>query len=449
MSVAEAIARYHDLLTPEVAAASWETLESAMRAERLVFGDRPICSVLRPYFISRGEAEELARAAALVVSALHRLLDRLDPAEYERVLGLSPAEAELARIDAGFAPAEAIARLDAFWPRGGALRFIEYNSESPGGVGFGAALARIFRELPVMRAFETTHAVHAEPVLEHTLDALLASYRAWGGRESKPAIAIVDWREAKTYAEFELCRAAFEAQGHACVIADPDELELTSGRLRARGVVVDVVYRRVVASEVAARLGTSHALVRAARERAACVASGFGAMAMLSKIGFALASDPAASPELTAEERSAIDSYVPWTRVVRDGATTAWTGERVDLLEFVEARREELVVKPATDYGGAGVVLGWTVAPEAWSAALRSALERPSVVQRRVEIPSEEFPVVVDGGVRMARFMADVDPYVFAGSTGKGQGTRLSASELLNVSAGGGSAAPVFVVEAR
>jgi hypothetical protein len=67
-------------------------------------------------------------------------------------------------------------------------------------------------------------------------------------------------------------------------------------------------------------------------------------------------------------------------------------------------------------------------------------------VQRRVGLPSEPFPVFADGACHLVEFLADVDPYCFAGRTDLGTGTRLSRSQLLNVTAGGGSAAPVFTV---
>jgi hypothetical protein len=42
----------------------------------------------------------------------------------------------------------------------------------------------------------------------------------------------------------------------------------------------------------------------------------------------------------------------------------------------------------------------------------------------------------------------DMDPYLFDGEVG-GVMTRLSSSELLNVTAGSGSVVPTFVVEGR
>jgi hypothetical protein len=232
-------------------------------------------------------------------------------------------------------------------------------------------------------------------------------------------------------------------------VLGPDQLEYTNGRLHAGDYEIDLVYRRLVIMDIAARLSQDHPLVQAARERTACIASGFGGFVVHSKVMFALVSEEASRPEsfLDGPERHAVLETMPWTRLVRDGRTTDWDGRDVELMEFAETHRAELVCKPATDYGGAGVTLGWTADAETWHAALRAATERPSVVQRRVALPAELFPVRGDRGTGFAEFMADIDPYAFNGRAHRGAGTRLSRSQLLNVTAGGGSAAPVFIIE--
>jgi uncharacterized circularly permuted ATP-grasp superfamily protein len=121
----------------------------------------------------------------------------------------------------------------------------------------------------------------------------------------------------------------------------------------------------------------------------------------------------------------------------------------VDLLPYVEANQERLVLKPNDDYGGAGVVLGWTVTPEAWRFALKRAIAEPYIVQERVVIPSEPYPSVVDGTLHVVDRMLDTAPFVLGGSVVDGCLTRLSTAALLNVTAGGGSTVPCFVVEER
>lgn len=444
-----AVDHYHDLLTSGLALETWQQLEQGIRDRRLVFGERPVCTVLRPYFLSCEDRQTIESAAALVLSAIHRVFAAIDPRDYESVLGLSDGEAALARIACGFEPVETIARLDGFLERSGAFRFIEFNAESPGGIAFGRSLAELFDSLPVMARFRERFTAESDPVLDRSLDALLATYRAWGGRREQPRVAIVDWTAAPTRVEFEMCRDALARRGVEAVIVDPAELEYERGRLRHGAFEIDLVYRRLVASEIPPKLGLDIALVRAARDDAVCIASGFAAFALTSKILFAILSDESLSPALTREERQAVRAHVPWTRVVRDAATEDWEGRRVDLLDYAAQNRERLVLKPATEYGGAGVVLGWTVDAEVWSRALRTALDTPYVLQHRVALPTEPFPVAAEGGVAFVDFLADIDPYAFNGETSHGAGTRLSRSQLLNVTAGGGSAAPVFTVSAR
>jgi uncharacterized circularly permuted ATP-grasp superfamily protein len=130
---------------------------------------------------------------------------------------------------------------------------------------------------------------------------------------------------------------------------------------------------------------------------------------------------------------------------VRPGTTT-YHSAPIDLLSFVHAERERLVLKPNDEYGGKGVVIGWETTPDEWARALAEALRTPSVVQERVTIAYEAYPTMVDGAVQIGRRLVDSDPFVFGGEV-HGCLCRLSTVTLLNVTAGGGSTTPVFLVE--
>jgi len=72
-------------------------------------------------------------------------------------------------------------------------------------------------------------------------------------------------------------------------------------------------------------------------------------------------------------------------------------------------------MKPNDDYGGKGIVLGWTVDQAAWDKAVRTAVETPYVVQRRVRLPFEAFPSFEDGKLVVLDRMLDTNPYVAFG----------------------------------
>jgi uncharacterized circularly permuted ATP-grasp superfamily protein len=166
------------------------------------------------------------------------------------------------------------------------------------------------------------------------------------------------------------------------------------------------------------------------------------------KASLAVLGDERNAEMFDADELAAVRSHVPWTRVVEERRTEK-DGETIDLLPWAAQNREQLVLKPNDDYGGAGIVLGWEADDAAWERAVANALASPYIVQERVAIPSEPYPSVVDGRAVFAQRMMDTAPFVCHGDYAEGCLTRLSTAALLNVTAGGGSTIPTFVVERR
>ena len=138
---------------------------------------------------------------------------------------------------------------------------------------------------------------------------------------------------------------------------------------------------------------------------------------------------------------------LPWTRLVREGTTTH-DGRTIDLLPTIAGRRERFTLKPNSEYGGAGVVLGWETDDETWQATLATAVasETPWIVQERIVVATEPFPFVTDGALRVEPRFMDLDPYTFGPLGVRGAGVRLGSSGLLNVTAGSGSAVPLMLV---
>ncbi len=261
-------------------------------------------------------------------------------------------------------------------------------------------------------------------------------------------IGILDWKEVPTYSEFVLYQRYFEAMGVRCVIADVRECELVGGRLVAAGTPIDLIYKRVLIHELIEDGGLNHPIVRAVRTGAVCMVNSFRCKILHKKASLAVLSDERNAGLFERAERRAIAEHVPWTRVVEERKTVLH-GSPIDLVPWIAEHRERLVLKPNDDYGGAGIVLGWEVDAARWEAALKTALAAPYIVQERIGLPSESFPSWTDGGMVLADRIVDTAPFVFGGRYADGCLTRVSTATLVNVTAGGGSTVPTFVVEKR
>jgi uncharacterized circularly permuted ATP-grasp superfamily protein len=290
----------------------------------------------------------------------------------------------------------------------------------------------------------TLRTVNGRPLM---LETLLEAYREYAGASASatPSIAIVDLKGLPTQKEFELFREYFESRGHPAAICSPEELEFSGGRLRCGDFEVDIVYKRLLVNEYLPVMAEHPALLEACRAGAVCLVNNFRSKMIHKKALFSVLTDPAYARLFTEEEREAVRRHVPWTRKVREGKTEK-DGEEIDLLDYVSQNSGRLVLKPNDDYGGHGIYIGWNNDQIAWEEALRAALaDGDYLVQERVKTARETFPALADdGSVAFAEQLVDLDPLLFNGRVGSAF-TRLSSTELANVSSGGGMV-PTFVI---
>jgi glutathionylspermidine synthase len=444
------IQTYHDLLTDDVAAESMAQLEDQIRRRGLFFGDRALCTVLRPRFLTVEQYTFIREHSRTVLRAFDKAFQTAIAADSFRAqFKLAPWEEELVRHDPGFRDPSPTSRLDAFFvAERNELLFTEYNTETPAAPAYNDVLSEVFYGLPAMRAFLRNYEVRPLPARPGVLHALLDAFRQWSGTREAPRIAILDWREVPTYSEFVLFADYFRSQGLACVIVDPREVEYQNGRLMAGDFLITLIYKRVLISELVTRGGLDHPVVRAVRDGAACMVNPFCCKLLHKKASLAVLQDERNAHLFDRDEHAAIEAHIPWTRLIEE-RRTVYKGQRIDLVPFILEHREQLVLKPNDDYGGRGVVLGWLVDQRSWEQAVQTALAEPYIVQARITLPSEPYPTLENGRLQVSDRLVDTNPYVFHGTYVDGCLTRVSTEELLNVTAVGGSMVPTFVAAKR
>lgn len=444
--LAALIAEYHrEVLADVNAAAQREELIDWQRQGNVLFGGRIMASSLRPVFLTEELAAEVEHAALSVRKALDLLTPSLLTQEsLQDALDLTPFERELASFPSPLRRLSHTTRLDSF-ATATSFRFVEVNAESPAGLGYSHHLASLYRKLPVFQRFTARHPVRFVSPLQHLLHGLL---RAWSeeadGAASHPTFAIVDFLDIPTYPEFLLVKEYFENYGFPCLIADPREVEVDSeGYAVVQGRRIDVLYRRLLVNELEPIRADAKALIAAARAGRTVFVNSFRSKLLHKKAIFALLSDPSLTCHFPDWVQRALAEHVPWTRRLLPGFTSVGDAQ-VDLLEYVRQQRARLVLKPNDEYGGKGVVLGFAVTQQEWEEAIEAASGGTMVVQELVDIHREPFLERTDGTWQEVESIVDLDPYL-NGATVGGCLTRISASHLANVTAGGGTL-PLFIL---
>ncbi|HUR97455.1 MAG TPA: circularly permuted type 2 ATP-grasp protein [Pyrinomonadaceae bacterium] len=448
----EAVRHYHNLLDDaDLASASFRVLHDGLERNKLIFGGRPLSPYLRPHFVTEDDWRNATATCEIIWSALQKVKDAAvaDDSLLDE-LGVTEIEKELVKIDPGYKQVSPTARLDSFLTDG-AYSFVELNGESPAGIAYADSATEIFLAMPVMKKFAERYDVRGFDGRTKMLKVLLDCYTEFLGRkpEENPIIAIVDLKDLPTQKEFELFREYFESQGCTSIICSPADLEFDGEKLYVGSVAIDIVYKRLLVNEYLPIMEAQPALLDAYRAGAICMVNSFRGKLVHKKAIFAVLTNERYAHLFDEAELDAIDAHVPWTRRFREEKTMN-QGSEIDLVSWTRANSSKLVLKPNDDYGGHGIYIGWNSSEEEWDEAIKTALaDGDYLVQERVKTAKEMFPMMFDdhGKWGMVEQLVDLDPLLFNGVVGSAF-TRLSSSELANVSSGGGMV-PTFVIAER
>jgi glutathionylspermidine synthase len=392
-----------------------------------------------PHFVSRGQVRRVRRAVESLCTVLNRFCEAYPEDErLQEELALPPFEDSLVRVDPGYPRPLRICRLDAFLT-GDAVKFLEFNADSPAGIGYTDVLhegLRLKIELPrVDGEFDTAY----EPMLPVLIETLRDAYRAMrherrGGPKlpESPRLALVDVPGSPSVPEFRIICGAASRAGIEAVHVTTDRLAYDGSVLRADGEPVHLVYRRALIDDL-----SEGDLTAAYRDGAVCVVNPPRARVANNKKLMALVEDSRFAHLVEPREAEVIAATVPWTRILRPERVTygEWV---VDLLDFVSDNRSRLVLKPASEYGGHDVALGIETEQGEWDEIIEEHAEAGDfIVQEYVPVPEEMFPTVEDGHVQMRLKHFNINPFGIGGSYA-GMITRISDRAVINVSAGGG-----------
>jgi len=408
---------------------------------------KPFPVFIMPYFMTRRQMDEVERVSNHIMNALEKVTDLyfLDD-KYKPMFNLTDKETELMEAEIGTKRRVWITRNDAFI-EGDSIKFIEFNTDSPGGPMYSDVQTEIIEQTAVMDELRKKYYMSSDRFVPQIHYNLLRAYREWGGKKVMPNIAIVSDKGA-TYPEFLLIVEDFKRQGFNCEFATPPSIEYRNGKaVTPNGMEIDILYRRGWIQNWTAVWDEIKPLRQAYAAGAFCCVNSIRSLLAAIKSLLEHLQDPEVMKLYTPAEKDAILKCVPWTRLMTERKTMDMTGTKeVDLFEYVRANRETMVLKPMDLYGGQGVVVGPVNTQDVWEKTIQLAAttDQKYVAQEFVKIPEMELPEV-SAGLQWKSKKLNQNYYAFGGKHAGGM-CRTSEAAVINISAGGGLC-PIVVVE--
>lgn len=348
----------------------------------------------RPVFLDRAEQEQLATDLNNLLSALTRLPERLfggDLAAFARAAAMTEAQVTAIQRTSGQPPTQ-LSRADLYHD-GSEFRLLELNMGSTLGFLDNAILNQAFLSHPAMAEFAAANQLSYVDTHAATAETLRAECDVPTGH--RPLVAAADWPASFPEWEAQLwaSAAALKPFGIDAIPCHLGQLRARDGRIWLDDRPVDVIYRVFMIEDLLDPSAPElvDPVLRAVERGEVKIFVPMDAELYGSKAALAMLSDEEHRHRYDPTELASLDRILPWTRMVRPGPVTV-DGELVDLWEYAIERREELALKPTALHGGSGVLLGWQTDPDHWHKQLRSALDGPWVLQRRIRGAPEPFP---------------------------------------------------------
>lgn len=404
-----------------------------LKENRCLAMNKVLPTFIKPCFLSLRQVNTFREAVEVMIGCQEKVINLyFQDKKYRTLYELTENEVPLVEIPKKIKRNIYFSRMDAIM-NGDNFKFLEFNCDSPGGAYFSDLQVTFLQELKIMKKLEEKYEFVFDPAREKVYETLMEAWDQYG-RGGKPNFAVVGDPFVANVEEFKLFAEYFRDRGYSSFFTDPWSLNYDGKTLSKDGKPIDLIYRRGVLKDYSGDPKKAKSAVDAYRDGNVCMVNPLCAKLGDNKNLLSVLTDEKMAFLFTEKEREMIKKHIPWTRIVREGKTD-YLGEEIDLIEFLRKNKNNFVIKPNSEYGGKGVVVGIDAEEDRWEETIKEGLTHPKVAQEYVPIPEMEFPVF-NPDLTFQPKKVNTNFFTFAGKYGGGF-CRTSDSSVINISAGG------------
>jgi glutathionylspermidine synthase len=384
---------------------------------------KPVPFLYNPMFFTPHEEDYFKDIASKMLRIGNKVTDKFieDPI-YRASFGYPKFIEEMIIRENKYGINVPIGRFDIFFNDIGDFKFCELNTDGSSAMNEDNTLGRILLKTEALKAFGEEFRLENRELIDNWVIGSLRLYRRWKGEDHKPNVAIVDFVESGTSAEFLEFQKAYERAGLTCIIADPRDLEYRDGALYKDMFRIDLIYRRIVTFELIQKSKEIPEFIRAYMNDAMCTIGTVRSQVIHNKLFFKMLHEQETLQFLTEEERDFVKEHIPFTGVL---------GGAESVLNEVIVRKNKYIIKPMDMNASQGVFVGRDLADDEWKDKVSKAFGKDYLYQEFIVPPQREFLVAEESGFRTELFKSIVGLFVYNESY-SGMYTRLSKENIIS-----------------
>lgn len=355
-----------------------------------IYMGEPIPFLYNPMFFTEREIEDFDTITSTLMDILTKVINNyIEAPKYREKFGFSKTLEQLILIDPGYDYNVPMGRFDVFYKDKYSFKFCELNADGSSAMNETNVLERIFLESKGIKELKDKYQISYKEMVYKWVDESLKIFKEWSKADRKPNVGIVDFEGGKTLEEFKEFKKAYIAEGYRAEIIDPRQLKYIDGKLVFEDMEIDLVYRRLVTSDMMRRIDEIPDFIEAYKNKAACFIGPIRSQIIHNKIIFKVLHDEETLELLTDEEKKFIKNHIPYTEIL--------TKDSPIYKEAIE-NKEKYVLKPSDLYASLGVYVGLDLSQEEWESKMEEALDKEYLLQEFVKPYTQKLIKFVDNG---------------------------------------------------
>jgi glutathionylspermidine synthase len=365
-----------------------KTVES-VASSTAIYKGKPVPFLYNPMFFSKKEEEDLEWIGKMMMEIGESVTDRyIQDEDFRKKFGFPDFIERMILRENKYGVHVPIGRFDVFYGDRENFKFCELNTDGSSAMNEDNTIGKILLRSRAMEDFVKEHPVRNPELVETWVNESIKIYKKWDNTGRKPRVAIVDFTESGTSAEFQLFKETYEKAGYSCIIADPRDLKYMDGGLYHQDYRIDLVYRRIVTFELIEKYEQARDFVDAYMDDAVCVVGTIRSQVIHNKIFFKILHDQDTLEGLEEGQREFVKRHIPFTGIFK--------GEK-EVFEEVLRNKDKYIIKPMDMNASQGVYPGRDFKEDKWESILKDTFNKDFIYQEFVAPYQREFVVYEDG----------------------------------------------------
>ena len=266
---------------------------------------------------------------------------------YRKLFALDPLTEKLILKDPGYNISTPIARFDVMYDGREDYKFCELNTDGSSAMLEDKSLADLMKETKAIEKLKEKYVIDHTDLLQSLVDSIEVLYYKTKKTKEKINIAIVDIVEFDNI-EFKTIQKLFEKKGHRCKIANLKDLERKDGGLYIDDMKIDLVYRRLVTSDLIENKDIGKNLIDAYLNDEVMTIGSFRSTLFYTKDIFRILRLKESQKILSEKENEFIKKHIPYTEKFD------YQKDKEKILE----EKDKYILKPIQGYASHGIYVG-------------------------------------------------------------------------------------------